>query len=152
MVAVEALGTIGGVSIALSLVPQVIKTYRTQSAGDISYVYQAIYIFGCTLVNTYAIVLNLWPVYVPCLIEESLIISLTVMKFVYDRKQSKLATNHEDGEGLISKDGATSKEADITFVENKEKTTQNDGEDDVDVSSSCISLQQGDSFVIDEKC
>ena len=99
MVAVEALGTIGGVSIALSLVPQVIKTYRTQSAGDISYVYQAIYIFGCTLSNIYAVVLNLWPVYVPCLIEESLIISLTVMKFVYDRKQAMLTPNHEDEEG-----------------------------------------------------
>jgi uncharacterized protein with PQ loop repeat len=42
----DTLGTIGGVSIALSLVPQVIHTYRTKSAGDISYIYQAIYIVG----------------------------------------------------------------------------------------------------------
>ena len=37
---VEVLGTIGGASIALSLVPQVIKTYHTKSAGDISHIYQ----------------------------------------------------------------------------------------------------------------
>ena len=42
----ETLGTIGGVSIALSLVPQVIKTFRTKKAGDISYLYQFIYIVG----------------------------------------------------------------------------------------------------------
>ena len=33
--------------------------------------------------NIYAISLRLWPVYVPCLIEETLIVTLTVMKFVY---------------------------------------------------------------------
>lgn len=32
-----------------------------------------------------AVTLNLWPVYVPCLIEESLIVTLTVMKFVYSK-------------------------------------------------------------------
>ena len=83
--ALNTLGTIGGVSIALSLVPQVIRTYRTKSAFDISYVYQAIYIFGTTLVNIYAISLNLWVIYIPCLVEESLIISLTVMKYFYDQ-------------------------------------------------------------------
>ena len=44
--AFDVLGTIGGVSIALSLVPQVIHTYKTKKASDISYIYQAIYIFG----------------------------------------------------------------------------------------------------------
>mmetsp|Transcript_9006 Transcript_9006/g.20317 ORF Transcript_9006/g.20317 Transcript_9006/m.20317 type:complete len:117 (-) Transcript_9006:220-570(-) len=92
----EALGVIGGTSIALSLIPQVIKTYKTKSAGDISYVYQAIYIFGCSLVNTYAIALNLWPVYVPCLIEEALIITLTVMKYVYASRNGIELKEEED--------------------------------------------------------
>ncbi|KAL9182062.1 hypothetical protein ACHAXT_012405 [Thalassiosira profunda] len=84
--AVETVGTIGGSMIALSLLPQVIYTFKTKSAGDISYLYQAIYIAGTTLVNLYAILLGLWPVYVPCLLEESLIVSLTIMKVLYDRK------------------------------------------------------------------
>jgi hypothetical protein len=42
----DIFGTIGGVSIALSLVPQVRHTYKRKSAHDISYIYQGIYIFG----------------------------------------------------------------------------------------------------------
>ena len=42
----EILGTIGGISVALSLVPQVIHTYEMKSAKDISYIYQWIYIAG----------------------------------------------------------------------------------------------------------
>lgn len=31
--------------------------------------------------------LGLWPIYVPCLLEQTLIMTLTVMKFVYDRNE-----------------------------------------------------------------
>ena len=90
---IDTIGCLGGVTIAVSLIPQVIKTFRTKSATDISYAYQAVYIVGCTLVNTYAILEGLWPVYVPCLIEESLVITLTIMKVVYDRrKRTRLAS------------------------------------------------------------
>ena len=100
--ALNTLGTIGGVSIALSLVPQVIRTYRTKSAYDISYVYQAIYIFGTTLVNIYAISLNLWVIYVPCLIEEALIISLTVMKYFYDKNDVRNSVVlKKEGDGQV---------------------------------------------------
>jgi hypothetical protein len=34
-------------------------------------------------------VLQLWPVYVPCLIEETLIITLTVMKYIYSKHDVK---------------------------------------------------------------
>ncbi|KAL7525129.1 hypothetical protein ACHAXR_000870, partial [Thalassiosira sp. AJA248-18] len=89
LMAVEIVGTIGGTMIALSLLPQTVHTYQTKSAGDISLLYQGIYIFGTSLVNIYAIILGLWPVYIPCLIEESLIISLTVMKLLYDRNDRR---------------------------------------------------------------
>ena len=42
-----------------------------------------------TFVNTYAIALGLWPIYVPCLLEQSLIMLLTVMKYVYDKKEAR---------------------------------------------------------------
>jgi len=44
--ALEVIGTIGGAFIALSLVPQVMHTYKIKKADDISYIYQFIYIFG----------------------------------------------------------------------------------------------------------
>lgn len=83
-------GVIGGSAISLSLLPQVFLTYKTKCTSDISYLYQAIYIFGTALVNTYAIYFGYWAVYVPCLVEMLLIITLTVMKVIYDRRNEKL--------------------------------------------------------------
>ncbi|KAL3930538.1 MAG: hypothetical protein SGBAC_011722 [Bacillariaceae sp.] len=77
------IGTIGGFSISLSLVPQVYLTYKTKCADDISYTYQFIYIFGAALVNAYAIYSQLYAVYIPCLLELFMIILLTVMKYMY---------------------------------------------------------------------
>lgn len=88
-VGIEILGFVGGASISASLIPQVIKTYRTKSATDISYIYQAIYILGTSMVNVYALIEGLWPVYVPCIFEEIAIITLTVMKFVCDRREER---------------------------------------------------------------
>ncbi|KAL3930537.1 MAG: hypothetical protein SGBAC_011721 [Bacillariaceae sp.] len=81
------IGTIGGFSISLSLVPQVYLTYKTKCADDISYTYQFIYIFGAALVNTYAIYFKLYAVYIPCLLELCMIITLTIMKFMYPPRE-----------------------------------------------------------------
>lgn len=77
------IGTIGGFSISLSLVPQVYLTYKTKCADDISYTYQVIYIFGASLVNAYALYFQLYAVYLPCLLELIMIITLTIMKMIY---------------------------------------------------------------------
>jgi MtN3 and saliva related transmembrane protein len=88
----EILGMIGGIAISMSLVPQVWKVYQTKSAIDISYVYQGIYIFGLSLVNLYAIVEGLWPVFIPALLELLFIVLLLAMKIRYDREKiQKLA-------------------------------------------------------------
>jgi uncharacterized protein with PQ loop repeat len=83
----EILGMIGGIAISMSLVPQVWKVHQTKSAIDISFVYQGIYIFGLSLVNLYAIVEGLWPVFIPALLELSLIVLLLLMKIHYDREK-----------------------------------------------------------------
>ena len=95
---IEIVGIAGGIIISSSLLPQVYKTYQTKSAKDISYYYQIIYIVGCTLTNTYALVEGLWPVYIPCLFEEALIITLTLMKLVYDRKKEEVTKSTTDDE------------------------------------------------------
>lgn len=83
-VIVEALGLVGGILISLSLVPQVFKTFRTKDASSISYVYQVIYITGCTLINIYAFYTNMWVIYVPCVIEQIMIVALTLMKINFE--------------------------------------------------------------------
>jgi MtN3 and saliva related transmembrane protein len=111
-------GTIGGFAISLSLVPQVYLTYKTRCADDISYYYQAIYIFGTALVNTYAIYFGLYAVYIPCLLEFSLIVALTIMKVVYPSRKDLteelklIASRHSlsnDSLGLSSLDASRRK-------------------------------------------
>jgi uncharacterized protein with PQ loop repeat len=80
-------GTIGGFAISMSLVPQVYLTYKTRCADDISYLYQFIYIFGTALVNAFAIYFGLFAVYIPCLLEFTLIVTLTIMKAVYPSRK-----------------------------------------------------------------
>ena len=87
----NAIGVIGGSAISISLLPQVIHTYKTKCATDISYSYQLIYIFGTALVNTYAIYFGYWAVYVPCLLESTLIVTLTIMKGIYDKRGGVVA-------------------------------------------------------------
>ena len=125
--ALNTLGTIGGASIALSLVPQVIRTYRTKSAFDISYVYQAIYIFGTTLVNIYALSLNLWVIYIPCLIEEALIISLTVMKYFYDKNDVRNSVvSKKEGESQVGDQNG------IAGSKTRRTSTNEGGDDDLE--------------------
>ena len=82
--AIQIVGLLGYATISLSLLPQVFKTFRTRSAADISYVYQSIYIVGCTLSNIYALHEGLWPIYIPGLFEEFMIILLTAMKVYFE--------------------------------------------------------------------
>ena len=88
-------------------VAMVVSSLRARSP-QISYAYQGIYILGCTLTNAYALARGLWPVYVPCLFEEVLIVSLTVMKVTYDRRPARMARREEERRRTTaSSDGRT---------------------------------------------
>ena len=89
------------------------QSNETSKTEKISYYYQAIYIVGCTLTLIYAAALRLWPVYIPITLELTLIISLTVMKVIFDRREKKekqeLLKNNEEKDideehGVIRKD------------------------------------------------
>ena len=70
--------------------------------------------------NTYAIALGLWPIYVPCLLEQSLIMLLTVMKYIYDGKEARNEMiSKEEGPTLHSEMSATIKapEENVSDVE-----------------------------------
>lgn len=51
----EMLGTTGSLVMCASAVPQIIKTYRTKSSGDLSIIYLAILLFGMSLLQTYSL-------------------------------------------------------------------------------------------------
>lgn len=52
---VEMIGTIGALVICVSAIPQVIKTFKTKSSGDLSILYLSILMLGMILLQLYSI-------------------------------------------------------------------------------------------------
>ncbi|CAI5530175.1 unnamed protein product [Closterium sp. Naga37s-1] len=65
----SACGFIGGIIFCVSILPQLIKTYRTKSAKDLSYFWQACYLLGLIGISIYGVAYKLWPVAIPLIIE-----------------------------------------------------------------------------------
>jgi len=51
----EILGTMGSLILCASAIPQIIKTYRTKSSGDLSILYLITLIFGLMLLMVYSL-------------------------------------------------------------------------------------------------
>ena len=51
----EILGTAGSLILCASAIPQIVKTYRTKSSGDLSIIYLGTLIFGLMLLMVYSI-------------------------------------------------------------------------------------------------
>lgn len=50
----ELLGTTGSLIMCASAIPQIVKTYRTKSSGDLSIIYLGILLFGMSLLQVYS--------------------------------------------------------------------------------------------------
>ncbi|CAI5512641.1 unnamed protein product [Closterium sp. Naga37s-1] len=98
----SACGFIGGIIFCVSILPQLVKTYRTKSAKDLSYFWQACYLLGLIGISIYGVAYKLWPVAIPLIIEIVFMVTLTVLKYRYDKraKRKKAAgAGAEDGLG-----------------------------------------------------
>jgi MtN3 and saliva related transmembrane protein len=51
----EVLGTSGSLILCASAIPQIVKTYRTKSSGDLSIMYLATLMFGLMLLMVYSL-------------------------------------------------------------------------------------------------
>lgn len=80
---IHLIGYIAGLIIAISLTPQVIKSWRTKSTKDISITWNIIYISGLLLFLVYGFGIKEMPILVAGTIEVSLAISLIVAKLIY---------------------------------------------------------------------
>ena len=83
-------GYIGGGLLSLCLIPQLIKTIKTKSTKDISYIWQGLSMLGLSMIEAYGIYFLLYPVFIPILLEFILMLSLTVLKYVYDKKEIRI--------------------------------------------------------------
>ena len=83
MANLEIVGYLAGFLIAISLSPQLIKTWRTKSTKDISILWTLIVMFGLLLWAVYAISNKILPLFIFASIEFLMMLSLFVMKLIY---------------------------------------------------------------------
>ncbi|KAE9034535.1 hypothetical protein PR003_g9162 [Phytophthora rubi] len=88
--AFQILGFLGSLLLAASLVPQMMKIYKTKSAKDISLSYQIAYVLGLAMIVVYGFGRWLWPVYIPATIELCAALVVFSMKIYYDWQEKDL--------------------------------------------------------------
>ncbi|KAG6622006.1 Isoleucine--tRNA ligase [Phytophthora cinnamomi] len=82
--AFQIVGFLGSLLLSASLVPQMMKLYKTKSARDISLSYQISYVVGLAMIVAYGFGRWLWPVYIPATIELCAALVVFSMKLYYD--------------------------------------------------------------------
>ncbi|MCX6818059.1 MAG: PQ-loop domain-containing transporter [Candidatus Aenigmarchaeota archaeon] len=88
----ELVGYIGGFLIAVALAPQLVKTWKTKSAKDISLLWTAVSLMGLISYGIYAAINTILPLLVFATIESVMVIFLISLKIKYDRT-NKLRKN-----------------------------------------------------------
>lgn len=80
---VDLIGYISGFLLAICLMPQVVKSYKTKSTKDISLLWNSIFAFALLLYLAYAVLISAIPLVVAGIFEAGLAISLLVAKVKY---------------------------------------------------------------------
>ena len=91
----DVTGFLGGVVLAIGLLPQAYHMVKRKSGEDISYQWQFWYVIGLSMVAIYHWLLSLWPVLIPGLIELGLVVVMMVLKWHYARRKDRLVRAEE---------------------------------------------------------
>jgi len=83
---IDLVGYVGSFLTSITFIPQVYKTWKTKSVGDLSLAMILIVVTSCVVWLIYAISLMLWPVIVANCIIGILSLMLVYFKLTYDKK------------------------------------------------------------------
>lgn len=83
---IDLIGYFGSFLTSITFIPQVYKTWRTKSVGDLSLTMMLIVVTSCIVWLVYAIALMLWPVIIANGIIGILSLMLIYFKFAYGKK------------------------------------------------------------------
>jgi MtN3 and saliva related transmembrane protein len=86
MITNDLIGSVAGTLTTLSFLPQVLKTYRSRSAKDISLVMFLLFSLGVFLWLLYGLSIQSMPIIISNFITLVLSLSILVMKFWFGRK------------------------------------------------------------------
>ena len=84
---VDFVGYLGGFLIAVALAPQLVKTWKTKSAKDLSLLWTSISLIGLIFYGIYAAINRVLPLLTFAIIESIMVITLILLKIKYDRKR-----------------------------------------------------------------
>jgi len=89
------IGTLAGILTTIAFIPQVIKTWRTRSARDISLFMFLLFSTGVSLWLVYGLILNAMPIVIANGITLALSLSILVLKLkdMYRARQRRLAAD-----------------------------------------------------------
>lgn len=79
----ELIGYAAGLLAAISLIPQVVKSWKTKSTKDISILWTSIYLCGLILWMIYGWMIASYPLVVMVVFETALALSLLILKLRY---------------------------------------------------------------------
>lgn len=81
----DLLGYVAGALTTAAFVPQLVKTWRSRSAGDLSYGMMSVFSTGIALWLVYGIVLESWPVILANAITLVLSLAILALKARFER-------------------------------------------------------------------
>ena len=84
MITLDFVGYLGGFLITVALAPQLVKTWKTKSAKDLSLLWTTISLISLILYGVYAAVNMVLPLLTFATIESIMIIILIILKIKYD--------------------------------------------------------------------
>jgi MtN3 and saliva related transmembrane protein len=93
---------IGGIILALQIIPQMIKIYQSKSASDLSYIFMFLNILGLSMMFVYALNNNDRPLYVTSGISIINTLFLVYMKYYYDRQNNLVLPVLSNEKNVIS--------------------------------------------------
>ena len=90
---IEFIGIFGGFITTSSIIPQIIKCYRTKSTRDLSWYMFIIYYMGTMITFSYGIAIYHPAIYVPCIYSMSMNAMIMYMKWHFERENKREHTN-----------------------------------------------------------
>jgi uncharacterized protein with PQ loop repeat len=91
--AADILGYLGGVILSICVLPQIWKTFKTKSAGDISLSWTILYTSGLSCTFAYLFLVGATAAWIPMTVEIAGALVIMAMKLYYDRREARLANN-----------------------------------------------------------
>ena len=96
----DVFGYLGMVCLTITLIPQLVKVYRTKRAEDLSYIFLLLNVFTCICFLTYGIILN----EIPLIIANTIVITQTIVLILLKYKLSNKTQNQSQQENETQQD------------------------------------------------